>query len=274
MRKHSRRRFIGQLLATAIGSTGLNSTASATIGPYDDGLTELCVIAREPGTLPNAVIDVWTGQIGTVDLAQLPDHLGRVVVWDDIRGDRCLSRDVADILVAIEEYFGIKPDLGVNAMAHAGHSGGLSRSLEMLLHTFQPNSPDAIERRIAVIDLSSCGLTRLRWLDVIPLLRRYYTHVVGVDCSCPDLCELDAEFEPPHGLTDVARETMGACDHWLLASEASSSDGVELSPEQRSLEFTRSICDLCEVLAFATRDIDAAVSSFAERRFAMYGAGV
>ena len=201
MRKHSRRRFIGQLVAASIGSTGLSRTASATIDQSNDGLAELCVIARQPGTLPNAVIDVWTGQIGTLDLSQLPEHFGRVVVWDDVRGDRALSREIAGILFAIEQYFGIKPNLGSNASAHLRHSGDLSLSIDKLLHTLKPGNSDAIERRIAVVDLSSCGLTRLRWLDIMPSLRRYYTHVIGVDFSLPDLCELDATLEPPHGLS-------------------------------------------------------------------------
>ena len=272
MRKHSRRRFIGQLFAALWGSTGLSRTASAAIDEANDGLAELCVIARQPGTLPNAVIDVWTGQIGTLDLSQLPEHFGRVVVWDDVRGDRALSREIAGILFAIEEYFGIKPNLDSNASAHLGRSSGLSLSIDKLLHTFKPSYPDAIGRRIAVIDLSSCGLTRLRWLDLMPALRRYYTHVIGVDFSLPGLCELDATFEPPHGLSALALDTMQACDHWLLASDESISGRVELSPEERSFEFTKSIHDLCDCMASVQNDIDTAIGSIAKRQFVTFGA--
>jgi hypothetical protein len=272
MRKHSRRQFIGQLFAASIGSTGLSRTARATIDQSNDGLAEVCVVARQPGTLSNAVIDVWTGQIGTLDLSQLPEHLGRVVVWDDVRGDRALSREVANILFAIEEYFGIKPNLGSNATAQLGHFSGLSLSIEKLFHTFKPSRPDAIGRRIAVIDLSSCGLTRLRWLDIMPSLRRYYTHVIGVDFSLPDLCELDATFEPPHGLSGLALDTMQACDYWLLASDESISGRVEMSTEERSFEFTRSIRDLCNCLASEPDDIETAIGSIAKRQFATFGA--
>src|SRR5712675_2261255 len=104
MRKPSRREFINQVFAASISSTVLSRTGSAWIGS-NDGLAELCVIARKPGTLPNAVVDVWTGQIGSFDFEQLPEQFGRVIVWDDIRGDRRLSRSIADILIAIEEYF-------------------------------------------------------------------------------------------------------------------------------------------------------------------------
>ncbi len=272
MRKNSRRRFIGQLFAASIGSTGLSRAASTTLGRSNDGLAELCVIARQPGTLPNAVIDVWTGQIGTLDLAQLPERFGRVVVWDDVRGDRALSREIADILLAIEEYFRIKPNLDSNASAHLGHSGGLLRSIDKLLHTFKPGYPGAIGRRIAVIDLSSSGLTRLRWQDSIPSLRGYYTWVIGVDFSHPDLCELDAAFGPPHGLSDLALDAMQACDYWLLASDESISGRVELSTEERSFEFTKSIRDLCDCLASAQNDIDTAIGSIAKRRFATFRA--
>jgi hypothetical protein len=68
---------------------------SAAIDQSNDGLAEICLVARQPGTLSNAVIDVWIGQIATLDLSQLPEHLGRVVVWDEVRGDRALSRDSA-----------------------------------------------------------------------------------------------------------------------------------------------------------------------------------
>ena len=120
MRKHSRRQFIGQLFAASIGSTGLSRTARATIDQSNDGLAEVCVVARQPGTLSNAVIDVWTGQIGTLDLSQLPEHLGRVVVWDDVRRDRALSQEVANILFAIEEYWDqAKPGFQCNSTSWA-----------------------------------------------------------------------------------------------------------------------------------------------------------
>jgi hypothetical protein len=271
MRKHSRRRFISQLFAAAISSTVLNRTASTKIGQLNEGLVELCVITREPGKLPNAVVDVWTGQIGVLDFAQLPEQLGKVIVWDDIRGDRAISRSIIEILVAIEKYFGIKPKLGFNAVAHVGHFSGLSRSIEMLFSTFQAGDPDPIGCRIAVIDLSSCGLTRLHWLDVIPLLRPYYTHVVGVDYSFPNLCELDPECRPPYGLSNLAYSTMRACDDWLLASDVSLSGRVELSIEERSNEFTRSIFDLCGSLASAKNGLDCAITRLVMRQFAICG---
>jgi hypothetical protein len=272
MRKHSRRRFIGQLFAASIGSTGLSRAASATIDQSNDGLAELCVIARQPGTLPNAVVDVWTGQIGTLDLSQLPEHFGRVFVWDDVRGDRALSQEIAGILLAIEQYFGIKPSLGSNASSHLGHSSGLSLSIDRLLHTLKPGYSHAIGRRIAVIDLSSCGLTRMRWLDIMPSLRRYYTHVIGVDSSLPDLCQLDATCEPPRGRSRLALDTMQAWDYWLLARDESISGRVELSAEERSFEFTRLIHDLCDCIASAPNDIKTAIGSLAKRQLATFGA--
>jgi hypothetical protein len=272
MRKHSRRRFIGQLSLALIGSTGLSRSACATIDPSNDGLTEICVVARQPGALPKPVIDVWTGQIGELDLSQLPDHLGRVVVWDDVRGDRALSREIAGIVLAIEQYFGIKANLDSNATAHLGHFSGPFLSNDKFLHPFTPSDRDAIERRTAVIDLSSGGLTRLRWLDIIPSLRRYYTHVIGVDMSVPDLCELDAAFEPPHGLSDLALHTMQACDYWLLARDESIFRRVELSADERSFEFTKLIQDLSDCMASAPNDIETAIGSIATRQFATFGA--
>ena len=272
MRKHSRRRFIGQLSTALIGSTGLSRSARATIDPSNDGLTEICVVARQPGALPKPVIDVWTGQIGELDLCQLPDRLGRVVVWDDVRGNRALSHEIAGIVLAIERYFGIKANLDTNATAHLGHFSGPFLSNDKLLHIFAPSDRDAIERRTAIIDLSSGGLTRLRWLDIIPPLRRYYTHVIGVDMSVPDLCELDAAFEPPHRLSDLALNTIRACDYWLLARDESIFRRVELSAEERSFEFTKLILDLCGCIASAPHDIETAIGSIATRQFATFGA--
>jgi hypothetical protein len=271
MRRYSRRRFISQLCAASIGSAALGRIAAASIDHLNAGLAELCVITRQPGSLPNAIVDVWTGQIGNLDLVGLPEQLGRVVVWHDIRGTRELSRSIADILFATEEYFGIKPVLGSNAAAYVGHSSGLSSSIETPFKPLEPAFLGAIGCRIAVIDLSSCGLTRLHWLDIIPLLRRCYTHVVGVDHSFPDLCELDPEFEPPYGLSDLARRTLQACDYWLLGSDEFLSGGIELSIEERSIEFTKSIQNLCVSLASAASDIGTAIS-LAKRQFVMFGA--
>lgn len=261
MRKHNRRRFIGQLFAASISSTGLSRAASSVLEQSNDGLAEICVVARQPGALPKPVIDVWTGQIGELDLSQLPDHLGRVVVWDDVRGDRALSREIAGIVLAIEQYFGIKANLDSNATAHLGHFSGPFLSNDKFLHTFTPSDRDAIERRTAVIDLGSGGLTRLRWLDIIPSLRRYYAHVIGVDMSVPGLCEFDAAFEPPHRLSDLALRTMQACDYWLLARDKSISRRVELSAEGRSFELTKLIQDLCDCIASAPNDIETAIGS-------------
>ncbi|MGH6681682.1 MAG: hypothetical protein ACREDL_22715 [Bradyrhizobium sp.] len=272
MIRHSRRRFIGQLFAMSIGSGVLSCTAGHANDDLNDGLAELCVITRQPGHLPKGIVDVWAGQIGYLDLVRLPKQYGRVVVWHDIHNVEGLSRSVGDILFATEEYFGVKPVLGSNAAAHVGSPIGLSSSIEALFKSPEPGCFSPIGHRIAVIDLESCGLTRLHWLDIIPLLRRYYTHVVGVDYSFPDLCELDSEFEPPHGLSEHARNTLRACDYWLLASDESLSGQAELSIEERSTELTRSIHDLCDALASPGDDIDSAISGLAMRRFAMFGA--
>lgn len=272
MVRHTRRRFIGHLFCASIGLATLGRTASHANDDLNGGLAELCVITREPGRFPNAIIDVWTCQIGTLDLAQLPDQFGRIVVWHDIRGAQGLSRSIADILSATEEYFGIKPVLGSNAAAHVGRPGGLLSSIEILFKPFDPASLAVIGRRVAVVDLGSCGLTDLQWLDIIPLLRRYYTHVVGVEYCFPDLCELDPEFETPHGLSAPARSTLRACDFWLLASDQSLAGRTELSIEERSHEFVMAISDLGLSLASSDRDLHTAIRSLAEHRFVTLGA--
>lgn len=142
----------------------------------------------------------------------------------------------------------------------------------MHFNTFEPGHLGAIEPRIAIVDLISCGLTSLRWQDIIPLLRRHYTRVVGVDYSFPQMCELDAEFQAPHGLSGLAHSAMRACDYWLLVSDESFSGRVELSTEERSLEFTKSIHDLCVSLASAETDIHTTSTSLAKRQLVMFRA--
>jgi hypothetical protein len=272
MMRHSRRRLIGQLFAASIGSAALGRAAALANDDFNDGLLELWVITREPGSFPNAIIDVWTDQIGTVDLVQLPEQLGRVVVWHDIRGATGLSRSIAENLSATEECFGIKPALGSNAAANIGRWGGLFSSIEVLFKPFEPASLGAIGLRMAIFDLSSCGLTRLHWLDISPLLRRCYNQVVGVDYSFPDLSELDPSIEPSHGLSALARRTLRVCYYWLLASDESLSGRIAFSVEERSLAFARSIRDLGLSLASSDSDVQTAISSLAKRRFVTFGA--
>jgi hypothetical protein len=272
MREHSRRRFIREILSASICTSAFSGVANRATGRSNEGLTELCVIARQPGTLANAIIDVWTGQVGILDVPQLPQDFGRSVVWDDVRDRGALPREITRILFAIEEHFGIECEIGSNAFAHIGHYTEFSLSSDALLQTLSPRRNDALGRRIAIIDLSSCGLTRLGWLHVLPSLRSYYTCIIGVDFSAPELCELDVAFRPPHGLCARALETMHACDYWLLASDKSISGQDQLSADERSFEFTRAICALCECLAFAQHDIDTAIPSVAKQRFASFGA--
>src|SRR5690242_6569271 len=92
MREHSRRRFIREILSASICTSAFSGVANRVTGRSNEGLTELCVIARQPGTLANAIIDVWSGQVGTLDLPQLPQDFGRSVVWDDVRGRGTLPR--------------------------------------------------------------------------------------------------------------------------------------------------------------------------------------
>jgi len=272
MRDHSRRRFIREIFAASVCATGFRHVPKATACLSNEALSELCVIARQPGTSASAIIDVWTGQIGTLDFSQLPERLGRVVVWDDVRGSGALPTEIARVLFAIEEYFGIKCDIGSNAFAHMGHFTEFSLLVDALLQAFRPTRGDATGRRIAVIDLSSCGLTRLGWMHIMPSLRSYYTCIIGVDFGAPELREFDAEFRTPHGLCARALETMHACDYWLLASDEPISGRVQLPADKRSFEFTKSIHALCDCLTFAQNDTHAAIASVAKQRFASFGA--
>jgi hypothetical protein len=213
----------------------------------NDGLIEDCVFARQRGSA-DCALDVWSGRCGLLNLAQLSDQFGRVVVWDDILGDRALPQSEPTIFGAIERYYGFKAVVGANAAEHIGDLDELARSTEVFFNSSDFNSLKVARERIAVLDLGSCGTTRLHWSDLIPLLRRCYSHLVGVDFSAPQFCGLDPEFQLPHGLTKGQQQTLSTCDYWLLAIDKSISDEADLSMECRSNAFTAAVEELCGVL--------------------------
>ena len=217
---------------------------------HNEGLVEVCVFARQRGKI-HSPVDIWTGRLGLLNVAQLSDQFGRVIVWDDIRGDTTIPRSIREIFRAIEMYYGFKPKIGTNATVHVGSIDGLARSTDAFFNTLDFSFLKMAHQRIAVVDLGSCGTTGLRWLDLIPLLRRCYSHIVGIDFSAPEFCGLDPEFKLPHGLTGPQQETLYACDYWLLASDKSISRQVDLSCEARSDAFTAAIDELCGALASA-----------------------
>jgi hypothetical protein len=217
---------------------------------HNEGLVEVCVFARQRGSL-HSPVDIWTGRLGLLNVAQLSDQFGRVIVWDDIRGDKTIPRSIGEILRAIETYYGFKPKIGTNASVHLGGIDGLARSTDDFFNASDFSFLKTAHQRIAVVDLGSCGTTRLRWLDLIPLLRRCYSHIVGIDVSAPEFCGLDPEFKLPHGLTGPQQEALYACDYWLLASDESISRQVDLSFEARSDAFTTATNELCGALASA-----------------------
>jgi hypothetical protein len=65
---------------------------------HNEGLVEVCVFARQRGKIRSPV-DIWTGRLGLLNVAQLSDQFGRVIVWDDIRGDKTTPRSIGEILV-------------------------------------------------------------------------------------------------------------------------------------------------------------------------------
>jgi hypothetical protein len=168
-------------------------------------------------------------------------------------------------------YYGFKPEIGTNATVHVGRIDGLARSTDVF-NTLDSSFLKTAPQRIAVVDLGSCGTTGLRWLDLIPLLRRNYSHIVGIDVSAPEFCGLDLEFKLSHGLTGPQQEALYACDYWLLASDKSISRQVDLSFEARSAAFTTAIDELCGALASA-ESIKKAFSSATIRSFIAAGPG-
>jgi hypothetical protein len=195
---------------------------------HNEGLVEVCVFAKQRGKI-HSPVDIWTGRLGLLNVAQLSDQFGRVIVWDDIRGGTTIPRSIREILRAIEMYYGFKPKIGTNATVHVGSIDGLARSTDAFFNTLDFSFLKVAHQRIAVVDLGSCGTTGLRWLDLIPLLRKCYSHIVGIDFSAPEFCGLDPEFKLPHGLWLPTRDAV--CLRLLAFSKRQ----VDISPSRSVL---------------------------------------
>ncbi|MCP1768651.1 twin-arginine translocation signal domain-containing protein [Bradyrhizobium japonicum] len=158
----SRRQFLAQLAAAPI-SAAIGSDLSAFARNSNDDLTELCVFAWNEGTSPARTLDLWMARCGSIDVSRLSDVPGRCVVWDDITSERTTERSVEAIKSAIPHYFDFsidddKPNLAI----HLGEIEGLPETLSNVLARLRSEQTLPAECT-AIVDLSSCGVTRLQW---------------------------------------------------------------------------------------------------------------
>jgi hypothetical protein len=265
----SRRQFLAQLAAAPL-SSAIGATLPARAHECDDCLAAVCVLAWT-GRKPRArTVDLWMARCGSIDATRLSDVLRRFVVWDDITSERTTARSVEAIKTAITHYFDITiHEDGSNAIAHVGEIDAFPEALSraLALCTSQGTLP---AERIAIVDLSSCGVTRLQWRDIIPSLRRHYATVVGIDYTDPDLISLDAAvYSAPQGISHESWRTLAACDYWAVASPTVLAHEPDLCFDARAALFTDAINELARHIALAP---DVATGFFRSRQhFVGYG---
>jgi hypothetical protein len=185
-----------------------------------------CIFARRAalppvccdGDLPSPLIDFWTARVSETEINDLPPKIGRVVVWDDVFSRRRLVQSAHEIFAALAQYYGF--DLVSGSDNFAFHLDGFSEIGSTIARVLPANGNARNSPRIALIDVESCGPTRLDWPDLLPHLRAHYDLILGF-----------AHFSgpgPSHWRTVLgettyhssSRAAMAHCDLSFLTSDA------------------------------------------------------
>lgn len=267
--KINRRQFLAHLAAAPI-SSALGSNLSAFARNSDEGLTGVCVVAWNESKSPARTVDLWMARCGSIDVSQLTDVL-RTFVWDDITSNRSEERSIGAIKSAISRYFdmSIHSD-GSNSVTHVGEIEGVPVAVSNAIARLRRRQTLPAECT-AILDLSSCGVTRLQWRDLIPCLKQAYGKVVGVDYTASHLSEADpAYYDAPYSTSQESWRTLVACDFWAIASDASLSDQPSLCLEARATLFTGALNELAQQIALAPDVRDGFVQG-AQKNFLGYG---
>jgi hypothetical protein len=122
-------------------------------------------------------IDFWTFRVSEIESTMLPTLVSRVVVWDDVFSPRSVVKSAKSILDVIPEYYGFNPLLGANSFAF--HLEGVTEIGSMATKVLPERVRPFGSRRIALIHIESCGLSRYDWPDILPHLHAHYDLVVG-----------------------------------------------------------------------------------------------
>jgi hypothetical protein len=120
-------------------------------------------------------IDFWTFRVSEIESSTLPASVARVIIWDDVFSPRTLARGVRSILEVIPEWYGLDPLLGRCSF----HIDGFSEIGPVAKALLPATTGPIRSHRLALIDVESCGVSRIDWPDVLPHLRNSYDFIIG-----------------------------------------------------------------------------------------------
>jgi hypothetical protein len=178
-----RRRLLANLLAAPLSAcAAINLLAAAKVVPdsglqADSNLSPGVVIAWEASARSDGLIDFWTARVSDSDLSVSSPHVQRIVMWDDLFLHRSVHKTVDQIRRAIPTYYGF--DCRAKPNGSSFHLAGMNSFDEALAAVFDAEA----RARIALVDLDSCGVTALNWLQIVPRLRLHYDVVGGFACG-------------------------------------------------------------------------------------------
>lgn len=230
-----------------------------------------CIFARMDGKRSPAddafttrSVDFWTFRVSEIETNTLPESVGRVIIWDDVFSARTLAKRVKSILDVFPEWYGFDPRLARCSFHLDGFNeiGPVARAV----------LPEAIgpfrSHRLALIDVESCGVSRIDWLDILPCLRNSYdlvvgfTHFAGRGPTDPhDLCA---------GAWDQARtsNTLACCDFSFWTSDSLLGFDEMLDCETRAPLLAAVVHDLVHALSTTDLTRTLAGTPEAQRLFA------
>lgn len=208
----------------------------------DDELLHGCLFATTSGQcVPDdqaVSVDLWSFRVSEIDSSSLPASVGRTVIWDDVFSPRTLTRSVRATLGAVSEWYGFDPCVG----HYSFHLDGLG---EIGSHVQAINSQRETPASLALIDISSCGLSRIDWPDILPHLRSSYDALVGFAhwSGCGSgLCETVAG-DPRVG------KALAYCDQFLWTDDKMLGLDDEACCNARSLPLNSLVQDLVRALS-------------------------
>lgn len=208
-----------------------------------DGLLHAILFVTIPGeTLPAHAsasgVDVWTYRVSEIDCGSLPASARRIVLWDEVLSPRSLRRRVQAMTNGVADWY----DLGTGTTDWSLHVHGLG---EIGVHVKAAVSPEQADvHRVALIDVTSCGLSRIDWPDILPCLRASYDVVVGF-AHVPGRRRLRGEDSCGRRMANV----LASCDMAFWTNDALLGFDHEVDCYTRAQPLSELVADLVRLLS-------------------------